>query len=82
MKEKVEAALTQIRPYFKNIAAISLRDVSDDTVKVEILVTTPSCSCSGPCGTSGTRMSEKMVLELVTDHLKQQVPEVKEVVAI
>jgi Fe-S cluster biogenesis protein NfuA len=82
MREKVEAALTQIMPYFKGIAAISLSDVSEDTVKVEILVNTPSCGCSGPCGGGGTRMSEKMVLELVADHLKEQVPEVKEVVAI
>lgn len=70
MREKVEAALAKIRSSFRG-ANVVLIDVNDGTVKVQIL--TSACVSGIP---------KDIALEIIEDRLKQQVPEVKEVVAI
>jgi len=72
MREKVEAALNQIRP---NLMAdggnVELVDVDGGTVKLRLTGACGSCPMS--------TMTLKNGIELV---LKQQVPEVKEVIAV
>jgi len=72
MREKVEAVLNKIRP---SLAAdggnVELVDVSDGTVKLRL---------TGACGGCPmASMTLKHGIELV---LKEQLPEVKEVVAV
>ncbi len=73
MREKVEAALNKIRPMLQADGGnIELVDVSDDgVVKLKL---TGACGC---CPMS--QMTLKMGVERI---LKQEVPEVKEVVAV
>ena len=72
MNEKVETALDSIRPALQNDGGdVELIDVSDGVVKVKL---------TGACG--GCPMSEmtlKMGIERV---IRQQVPEIKEVIAV
>ena len=72
MREKVEAVLNQIRP---NLAAdggnVELVDASDGIVKLRL-----TCACGG-CPMAS--MTLKHGVERV---LKEQLPEVKEVVAV
>jgi Fe-S cluster biogenesis protein NfuA len=70
MREKVEAAIAKIRSSLRG-ANVVLVDVNDGTVKVQILTST--CVSGIP---------KDIVLEIIEDRLKEQVPEVKEVVAI
>ena len=72
MKEKIEAALDSIRPALQNDGGdVELVDVSDGIVKVKL---TGAC---GGCPMSA--MTLKMGIERV---IKQQVPEIKEVVSV
>jgi len=70
MREKVEAALEKIRPALKADGGdIELIDVTDGVVKVKL---------TGACGTCPmSTMTLKMGVERI---LKEEVPEVKEVV--
>ena len=72
MEEKVEAVLNQIRP---NLAAdgggVELIDASDGIVKVRL---------TGACG--GCPMASMTLKNGVERVLKEQLPEVKEVVAV
>ncbi|MBM4446672.1 MAG: NifU family protein [Chloroflexi bacterium] len=72
MREKVEAVLNQIRP---SLAAdggnVELVDASDGIVKVRL---------TGACG--GCPMASMTLRHGVERVLKEQVPEVKEVVAV
>lgn len=72
MKEKVEAVLNQIRP---SLAAdggnVELVDASDGVVKVRL---------TGACG--GCPMASMTLKHGVERVLKEQLPEVKEVVAV
>ena len=72
MKEKVEAALDKIRPnLMMDGGNVELVDVNDGTVKVKL---------TGACG--GCPMSTltlKMGIEKV---IKEEIPEIKEVVAV
>ncbi len=72
MREKVEAVLNQIRP---NLAAdggnVELVDASDGIVKVRL---------TGACG--GCPMASMTLKHGVERVLKEQLPEVKEVVAV
>jgi len=72
MKEKVEAVLNQIRP---NLAAdggnVELVDARDGIVKVRL---------TGACG--GCPMASMTLKNGVERVLKEQLPEVKEVVAV
>ena len=72
MRDKIEAALNQIRP---NLMAdggnVELVDVDGGTVKLRLTGACGSCPMS--------TMTLKNGIELV---LKQQVPEVKEVIAV
>ena len=73
MKEKVEAALEKIRPMLMADGGnVDLVDVTEDgVVKLKL---TGTCGC---CPMS--QMTLKMGIEKI---LKQEVPEVKEVIAI
>jgi len=72
MRDKVEAVLNQIRP---NLAAdgggVELIDASDGIVKVRL---------TGACG--GCPMASMTLKNGVERVLKEQLPEVKEVVAV
>ena len=72
MRDKVEAALAQIRPALQADGGdVELVDVTDGVVKVRL---TGACS-----GCPMSTMTLKMGIEKV---LKQQLPEIKEVVAV
>jgi Fe-S cluster biogenesis protein NfuA len=72
MKEKVEAALALIRPQLQADGGnVELVDVSDGTVKVRL---------TGAC--SGCPMAAMTLKEGVERIIKEQVPEVVEVVAL
>jgi Fe-S cluster biogenesis protein NfuA len=72
VKEKVEVALDSIRPALQNDGGdVELVDVSDGIVKVKL---TGAC---GGCPMSA--MTLKMGIERV---IKQQVPEIKEVISV
>ncbi len=72
MKEKVEKAISKIRPYLvADGGNIELVEVKDGVVKVRL---------SGACaGCPMAQMTLKMGVERV---IKEEVPEIKEVVAI
>ena len=73
MKEKVEAALAKIRPSLNADGGdVKLIDVSDDgVVKVQL---------TGACG--GCPMSQMTLKMGIEKALKEEIPEVKEVVGI
>ncbi|MCJ7522217.1 MAG: NifU family protein [Dehalococcoidia bacterium] len=72
MKEKVEAALALIRPQLQADGGnVELVDVNDGTVKVRL---------TGAC--SGCPMAAMTLKEGVERVIKEQVPEVVEVVAL
>ena len=72
MKEKVEAALAEIRPHLQADGGdIELVDVSDGTVKVRLL---------GACG--GCPMAALTMKGGVERAIKEHVPEVVEVIAL
>ena len=72
MKEKVEAAIEKIRPHLiADGGNVELVDVSDGVVKVKL---------SGACGSCPfSAMTLQMGIAKV---IKEQVPEVKEVLAV
>lgn len=72
MRDKVEAALQQIRPALQSDGGdVKLVDVSDGIVKLQLMG-----ACSGcPMST----MTLKMGIERA---LKEQIPEIKEVIAV
>ena len=72
MKEKVEAAIEKIRPHLiADGGNVELVDVSDGVVKVKL---------SGACGSCPfSTMTLQMGIARI---IKEQVPEVKEVVAV
>ncbi len=72
MKEKVEEALQKIRPALQADGGdVQLVDVSDGVVKVQL---------TGACG--GCPMATMTLKDGMEKILKDQVPEVKEVVAV
>ena len=72
MREKVEAVLNQIRPNLvRDGGNVELVDVTDGIVKVRL---------TGACG--GCPMASMTLKHGVERALKEQVPEVKEVVAV
>jgi len=73
MKEKVEAALEKVRPFLKRDGGnVELVDVTaDGVVKVKL---------TGACG--GCPMSTITLKQGIERSLKQDVPEVKEVVQV
>ena len=72
MQERVEEALNKIRPFLiRDGGNVELVDVEDGTVKVKL---------TGACGGCPmATMTLKMGIEKI---LKEEVPEVKEVVAV
>lgn len=71
MKEKVEAALNKIRPALRADGGdVEVVEVKDGTVKVRL---------TGACG--GCPMSTMTLKNAVEKVIKEQVPEVKKVVA-
>jgi Fe-S cluster biogenesis protein NfuA len=72
MKEKVRAAIERVRPFLQRDGGdIELIDVQDGIVKVKLQGACGSCPMS--------KMTLKMGVE---KQLKEEIPEVKEVVAI
>ncbi len=72
MKEKVQAALEKVRPALRADGGdVELVDVQDGIVKVRL---------TGACG--GCPMSQMTLKMGIERHLKKEVPEVKEVVAV
>ncbi|HLA04980.1 MAG TPA: NifU family protein [Syntrophales bacterium] len=73
MKEEVQKAIEQIRPKLQiDGGDVELVDVSEDgVVKVKLL---------GACG--GCPMSQMTLKMGIEKHLKQEVPQVKEVVSV
>ena len=72
MRDKVEAALDKIRPsLIRDGGNVELVDVNDGTVKLKLIGACAGCPMS--------TMTLKMGIEQV---LKQEIPEVKEVVAV
>ena len=72
MREKVEAALNKIRPALQADGGdVELVDVSDGVVKLKL---------TGAC--AGCPMSTMTLRQGIERILKEQVPEVKEVVAV
>ncbi|MFH1485279.1 MAG: NifU family protein [Chloroflexota bacterium] len=72
MKERVEAALSKIRPHLQADGGdVELVEVNDGVVKVRL---------TGACG--GCPMSMMTLQMGVGRVIKEQVPEVKEVVAV
>lgn len=72
MKEQVEAALDQIRPHLQADGGdVELVDVTDGVVKVRL---------TGACG--GCPMAAMTMQGGVTKVIKEQVPEIKEVIAL
>lgn len=72
MKEKVEASISKIRPFLQRDGGdIQLVDVVDGVVKVKL---------QGACGSCPMSM---MTLKMgVEKQIKQDIPEIKEVVAV
>jgi len=70
MREKVEAAIAKIRSSLRGIDVV-LIDVNEGTVKVQIL--TSACVAGIP---------KEIAFEILEEQLKEELPEVKEVVAI
>ena len=72
MREKVEAALAQIRPSLQADGGdVELVDVSEGVVKVKL---------TGACG--GCPMATMTLRNGIEQVIKKQVPEIKEVVAV
>ena len=72
MREKVEAALEQIRPaLLADGGDVQLVDVNEGVVKVRL---------TGACG--GCPMATMTLHQGIERVLKEQVPEVKEVIAV
>lgn len=72
MREKVEAALEQVRPSLQADGGdVELVDVIDGTVSVRL---------KGAC--NGCPMATMTLKQGIAQFLKEQVPEVKEVVAV
>jgi len=72
MKDKVEKALDKIRPaLMADGGNVELVEVDDDVVKVKL---------TGAC--SGCPMSQLTLKMGIERHLKKEIPEIKEVVAV
>lgn len=72
MKEKVEKALNKIRPaLMADGGNVELVEVKDDVVKVKL---------TGAC--AGCPMSQMTLKMGIERHLKKEIPEIKEVVAV
>ena len=72
MQEKVEEALNKIRPLLERDGGnVELVEVNDGTVKVKLTGACAGCPMS--------TMTLKMGIEKI---LKQEIPEIKEVVAV
>ena len=74
MKEKVESALRRVRPKLGS-AEVQLVDVSEGIVRLRYF--TPA---SGTEKLTRGRMTEEVVLEIVEEALRKEIPEVKEVI--
>jgi len=72
MKEKVEEALNKVRPALQADGGdVELVEVEGDVVKVRL---------TGACG--GCPMSQMTLKMGIERHLKKEIPEVREVIAI
>ena len=70
MKEKVEAAISRIKPMLGGTDVI-IREIRDGILQVQIF--TASC---------GVGPSKEMIMEMLEEQLNKEVPEIKEIVAV
>ena len=70
MQEKVKEVLAKVRPGLGG-TDVALMDVSEGVVKLRIL--TSNC---------GPSLPEEIALEILEDQLKEEIPEVKKVIAV
>jgi len=68
--DKVERAIAKVRPAL-GANTVELVDVSDGVVKVQVI----PCSCSAG-------MPEEMIVNLIEEQVKDELPEIAEVVAV
>jgi Fe-S cluster biogenesis protein NfuA len=68
--DKVERAIAKIRPAL-GANMVELVDVSDGVVKVQVI----PCSCSAG-------MPEEMIVNLIEEQVKEELPEIAEVIAV
>ena len=72
MKEKVEEALNKVRPALQADGGdVELVEVKDDVVKVRL---------TGACG--GCPMAQMTLKMGIERHLKKEIPDIKEVIAV
>jgi Fe-S cluster biogenesis protein NfuA len=72
MKEKVEEALNKVRPALQADGGdVELVEVKDGVIKVRL---------TGACG--GCPMSQMTLKMGIERHLKNEIPEIKEVIAV
>lgn len=72
MKEKVEEALNKVRPALQADGGdVELVEIKDGVVKVRL---------TGACG--GCPMSQMTLKMGIERHLKNEIPEIKEVIAV
>ena len=71
MRDKVEGALNKVRPSLMAVGGVELVEVNDDTVKVKLTGACADCPLS--------TITLKMGIEKI---LKQEVPEIKEAIAV
>jgi len=69
MEDRVNEVLARIRPGLSGVD-VTLLNVDDGVVRVKVL----SATC-------GPTMSKELLLEVLEDQLKEELPEVKEVIA-
>lgn len=70
MKEKVEAALSKIKPMLAGVDVV-VREINSGILKVQLF--TPSC---------GVGLSKEMVVEIMEEHFEKELPEIKEIVVV
>ena len=70
MKEKVEAALSKIKPMLAGVDVV-VREINSGILKVQLF--TPGC---------GVGLSKEMVVEIMEEHFEKELPEIKEIVVV
>ncbi|MDO8785177.1 MAG: hypothetical protein Q7J12_03075 [Syntrophales bacterium] len=70
MKEKVEAALSKIKPMLAGVDVV-VREINSGILKVQLF--TPSC---------GVGLSKEMVVEIMEELFEKELPEIKEIVIV
>jgi len=75
LRREVEKAIARIRPYI-GLAIVELVDVSDGVARVRVIP--HGCSAAHPL----YHIPEDMVLSVLEDQIREDVPEIRQVVAV